>query len=451
MRLSRFNAYLSDFPDLGDTLIYNHLSGGMVPITAEGMALLRRIDRDEAVTEAELAEVAELTDPDYGMLVSEPADEERRFAARMNLLRKNTRHLSVVVSTSLACNFGCPYCVQGQVMSGKTMSFETVHNTGRWIVERARKVGVESIDLSFLGGEPLLHPHIIEGVVRQVSRYAREAGVELTFDVVTNGFFLTRAMAERLKALGCRSAKVTLDGDETTHDRTRPQKGGKSSFATIWNNLREAAPVLPIVLNGNFTAETLSGFRPLLQKLRAAGFDRRMIPRISFTPALGALMAPPESTVCRSSRLSESWPEEIGAMAEAIEAAGYQNVGDGTSVGPCGFHNAQHFGIDPEGYVYKCSGFLGLPQFAIGRVTEPEAELGPLYQRALSPVLLAECGDCANRPSCAGACVASAWIAAGGPGDVQCDKPYFQTVAVDAIKRRWRKEQQQIDANQAAA
>src|SRR5262245_35464905 len=274
VRLSRFNVYVPDFPDPGDTLIYNHLTGGMVPVTQEGMALLRRIDAGEPATEAELAEVNELTDPDYGMLVPDAIEDERRFTARMDLMRKNKRHLTVTISTSLACNFGCTYCIQGQVMSGKTMGFETVYLTGKWLVERMRSENVQSVELCFLGGEPLLHPHIVERIVGQVSKAAREDGVRFNFVIITNGYFLDRAMAERLKALGCSWAKVTLDGDETTHDLTRPLKHGKSSFWTIFNNLREASKVLPILLNGNYTEKTLPGFLPLLKKLREAGFDR---------------------------------------------------------------------------------------------------------------------------------------------------------------------------------
>src|SRR5690349_8426792 len=149
MRLSRFNVYIKGFPDSDSSLLYNHLSGGMMPITPEGMALLERIDRGEEVGADELAEASELADPGYGFLVADAAEDERRFAARMDLARKNTRHLSVIVSTSLACNFGCPYCIQGTVLSGKTMDLVTVHRTSQWILERARSVGVESIDLSF--------------------------------------------------------------------------------------------------------------------------------------------------------------------------------------------------------------------------------------------------------------------------------------------------------------
>src|SRR5262249_713943 len=156
----------------------------------------------------ELADVSDLLDPDFGMLVDSPVEDERRFGARMDLLRKNKRYLSVDISTSLACNFGCTYCIQDGVMSGQTMSFDTVSNTGWWIVERMRAEKVEEVALIILGGEPLLHPHIVESLARQVGNAARADGVAFSFMVVTNGYFLTRAMAERLKALGCTRAKV---------------------------------------------------------------------------------------------------------------------------------------------------------------------------------------------------------------------------------------------------
>jgi uncharacterized protein len=449
MRLSRFNVYVPDFPEAGDTLIFNHLSGGMVPVTAEGMALLRRIDAGQAVSEAELAEVAELEDPDYGVLVPEAAEDERRFAARMDQLRKNKRHLSVTISTSLACNFGCTYCCQGQVMDGQTMKFETVHLVGRWVVERMKSEGVESVDLCFLGGEPLLHPHVIEGIVRQVGKAAREAGVDFWWEIVTNGYFLDRAMAQRLRDQGCRYAKVTLDGDETTHDKTRPLKHGKSSFQTIWNNLKEASKVLPIFLNGNYTEGTLGGFPRLIEKLKQAGFTNEQITAIAMKPALDGLASPVEGSVCRGTRHSDNDAAMMMRLADQIEDAGFRSASDGLSLGPCGYHNANHFGIDPEGYLYKCSGFLGMPKWAIGHVAKRDEHFAPLYKQAISPRTLLECGGCSSRPSCAGGCVASALINGGAMGDVQCDKPYFETVGVEAIKRKWRRDQ--LAADQAAA
>jgi uncharacterized protein len=438
MRLSRFNTYIADFPDAGDVLIYNHLTGGLVPVTAEGMALLRRIDDGETVSPDALAELAELCDPDYGVLVDSALVDERRFAERMDLLRKNREHLSVIVSTSLACNFSCSYCLQDGVMDGQTMSFDTTFQTGKWIATRMREIGADSVALSVLGGEPLLHPHIVESLARQVGKAARESGVDFSFNIVTNGFFLDRQMAERLRALGCTHAKVTLDGDETTHDLTRPLKNGKSSFQTIWNNIREAAPVLPIHINGNYTEKTLPGFRPLIEKLRAAGFDKSQVPAVFFHPAL-AQIAAPESGVCHP-RMSDGDHGQYMGLIDATEEAGFA-TDDGIELGPCGFHNANHFAVDPKGHVYKCSGFLGMPEFAIGKVSSQE--LGPLYKRALSPAVLSECGACANRPSCAGGCVASAWIQTGVENigtEVQCDKPYFQSIGVEAIKRRWRRE-----------
>jgi uncharacterized protein len=406
----------------------------MVPVTNDGLALLRRIDRGEPVSEAAQAEFMELLDPDYGVLVPDLAEDERRFGERMVSLRTNKHHISVVISTSLACNFGCTYCLQDGVMNGKTMSFDTVHKTGRWIVERMRAENVESVALAFVGGEPLLHPHIIEGVARQVGKAARDDGRAFSFVVTTNGWFLDLAMAKRLKALGCESCRITLDGDETTHDHTRPLKGGGSSFQRIWDNLIAVAGTIPIIINGHYTPETLPGFVPLLEKMQTAGLTREVVPAVAFTPALDILAAP-ESGSCKSSTLSGTDAIAMLNLSDAAAAAGYQ-VPDGIDLGPCGFHNRNHFGIDPDGNVYKCGGFLGMPEWRISTVDSQS--LGPLYDKALAPGLLHECGDCSNRPSCAGGCVATTWIATKSTEYVQCDQPYFKTVGIEAIRRKWR-------------
>src|SRR5262249_38236670 len=214
-------------------------------------------------------------------------------------------------------------------------------------------------------------------------------------DVVTNGYFLDRAMAKRLRDLGCRLAKVTLDGDETTHDQTRPLKQGKTSFQRVWDNLKEAAKVLPIFINGNYTEKTLPGFPRLIEKLKATGFTSQEVPIIAFKPALDGLASPVESSGCRGSRHSDNAAEMMLSLADQIDGAGFCSAIDGLSLGPCGYHNANHFGIDPDGHVYKCSGFLGMPEWAIGHVAKREAPFGELYRQALSPRTLLECGACA--------------------------------------------------------
>src|SRR5205085_2541587 len=115
--------------------------------------------------------------------------------------------LSVMVSVTFACNFACTYCCQEDVLDGKTMSHETARATGEWLAERARQIGSASIQLIFVGGEPLLHPGRIEEVLASARAHT---DLPITFTLLTNGLFMTRDLVERWLPLGLTAAKVTL-------------------------------------------------------------------------------------------------------------------------------------------------------------------------------------------------------------------------------------------------
>ena len=108
--------------------------------------------------------------------------------------------------------------------------------------------------------------------------------------------------------------------------------------------------------------------------------------------------------------------------------------GDLVEIGPCAFHNKHHYAIDPEGHLYKCPGFLGKPEWAIGTV---EGGLTARYQRLANANPQRECGSCAHRPHCSGGCVASEWIRAGRAEGVNCEIGFFEQHGDALLKRKY--------------
>jgi uncharacterized protein len=251
------------------------------------------------------------------------------------------------------------------------------------------------------------------------------------FDVITNGVFLTPELVASWVPLGLHGAKVTLDGDETTHSKTRrSKKRGEDSFATIFANVVAASRSIDIYLNGNYTAENLPGFVPLLEKLVAAGFKKGS--RVHFSPALQALGAPPESGAGGCSYATASHQFLI-PLADAVRRAGFEPVDDSV-VGPCAFNRRHSYSIDPAGEIYKCPAFLGKPEWSVGHV---EAGLDPRYDRMVSFNPQSSCGSCAHRPDCGGGCVAAKWIAAGRMEGVGCELQFFDRYKAEFIKRKF--------------
>lgn len=429
MRLSAFNQYVADFPEPGDTLVHNTFSGGFAVLDAETIDALRAADRGEALTAAQkqLVDDPELRDRDVQIVVESREAEEAEYKSWFTEQRAKPR-FQAIVGVNLACNFDCPYCVQAEVMDGTVMKPRIADATADWIAARALKVGAKEIHLAFVGGEPLLHPERIERIAGRV-RGAVPNDVSVTIGLITNGYFLDEKMVDRLLPYGLVNAQVTFDGDETTHHLSRVHKKGENTFRRILDNVSAASRNIRITVNGNYQENTIAGFEPLLDELVGklpAGT------KVKFSPALEAL-ASVEGAGYGSCTWSGADHDHMLPLHDAIVRRGFE-TGAVNAVGPCAFHDVDNYAIDPAGHIFKCPGFIGYPDWAVGDV---EAGLGADYERMLARDTQETCGSCSHRPNCAGGCVAAEWVARGEATGTNCERDYFDAVERDAVIRQF--------------
>jgi uncharacterized protein len=364
VHLSRFNLYVEGFPSAGTTLIYNSLTGAFLEVATEVHAELERLDRGELTTDEVDVDPAWL-DEDAQFLVDTHDHDERSFGEWYESMRSRPDVMQAIVSVTLACNFDCTYCCQADVLNGKTMTPAIGSDTASWLASRAIEIGAGAVDLAFVGGEPLLQKARIEQIVLDVRERLAPHGITVHFSLITNGLFMTRELVEKWVPLGLHGAQVTLDGDEHTHSVTRKsKKAAEDTYSVIFKNIIECNDLIRVSVNGNYQADTIDGFPRLITKLREAGLKAGT--RMHFSPALAALGAPSDSA-SGSCTFSGSNPEWMLALKDEIARAGF-DPGDPLNLGPCAFHMKHAFSIDPLGHIYKCPGFLGKPEWAIGEV-----------------------------------------------------------------------------------
>lgn len=122
------------------------------------------------------------------------------------------------------CNLNCRHCLRGDEQPRADLPKELVFS----VLDQARRLGITQV--SFTGGEPLLHPdfeEIVRGAVRR----------DFTFSFVTNGYRLAGVLpwlsepALRAKLF---QVAVSLDGpDETAHDAIRGRGSFRKAMAAI--------------------------------------------------------------------------------------------------------------------------------------------------------------------------------------------------------------------------
>lgn len=188
------------------------------------------------------------------------------------------RGYALTVLAGTACNAGCGYCFQN-VDQGAHGAFRprripparldepTVERVLAFADRRRAVAGLDRLDLTIFGGEPLLEPAACGLLLERAADHGLVAA-----RLVTNGTLLTPRLAERLHGLGLRTVQVTFDGDRRQHDGVRATRAGRPTFDLILGNVAGAAARVPLrwLLRVNVSRTNQGGISTLIDRLAAA-------------------------------------------------------------------------------------------------------------------------------------------------------------------------------------
>jgi MoaA/NifB/PqqE/SkfB family radical SAM enzyme len=176
--------------------------------------------------------------------------------------------------TGTWCNLQCAHCINASGPVDPWLAPMAVADVERH-VEDAARLGAREV--YFTGGEPFLHPHIVELLAHALER--------LPTTVLTNGTLITERLADRLAELASPARysleiRVSLDDpDREANDRIRGRGAFDRALAAIVRLHRRG---LPAILTATDLGTSGRGLYDRLRQLVIdAGVDK---PRIKLLP-----------------------------------------------------------------------------------------------------------------------------------------------------------------------
>ena len=144
------------------------------------------------------------------------------------------------ISLTDCCNLRCVYCMPKEGLQWQAHADQLSVDEIVRVVETAAQGGVKRVRLT--GGEPLVHPHIVE-IVRRIAAIQNIDEVSLT----TNAMLLER-LAQPLADAGLTRVNISLDSLDADKFR-RITRGGE--IDRVWRGIAaaEEAHLAPIKLN----------------------------------------------------------------------------------------------------------------------------------------------------------------------------------------------------------
>ena len=339
--------------------------------------------------------------------------------AEANRRRKLFR---AMVLLNMDCNLSCIYCYERGMKGNLYMSDETAGLLVEF-VERNYISHGKRVCLTFHGGEPLMSADLIITLSGRLKAVASCYGVEYSFNLVTNGTFLTRRMVDKLIPLGLKGAKVSIDGPVENHNRNRPYVSGKGSFDTIVGNVKEVCDLIKVQVGGNYTPENYRQFPRLLDFLLDQGLTPDRISMIKFDPVTksgGNYPLPEFNEGCAST--DEPWLMEASTfLREEILKRGFHTPRLAPSI--CMVEGQDELVVNYDGTLFKCPAFLGWPEMSVGDLQTGITDYAVSHN--LDVWKNDECLDCEYLPLCFGGCRFLKLLREGRINDVDCRRRYL--------------------------
>ncbi|MBI1291018.1 radical SAM protein [bacterium] len=332
-----------------------------------------------------------------GLLASEPAPVLPAAP------RVRTRSLTVYITEQ--CNLRCSHCaiVEGQMPPSKL----GVADIQRLIDEHCRTFP-DNATVSFLGGEPLMHPQCLDLLEHAV---AKSRGTS----IATNGLLVTEEIARRLAALPT-EVQVSLDGASVAvHEAIR----GRGTWARTWagiERLMAAGVGRRLSIAATLTRGILGEVDTLVARCAELGVGTVRFLQLNKSLAARTnwdAIAPDDEELMAVTEhlIFDVAPRRPGGMKVVATFPGFvpdvkPGEGHWCPLGETAI-------VDSQGAVYTCPS-LETPDVTIGNVLDEDVgriEVGAAAAAARASMLnrrfaVEECRRCAWRNFCQGGCTA---------------------------------------------
>lgn len=204
---------------------YLYLSGSMdlIEYNEELGQILDRLDK----TELEISGLTKYLDKDqliYNSYI--------HFLSNQNSIKQGIAACEINVFHG--CNLQCRYCFAGQGNHGKTgkMTGDTAKKMVKFIMNHSTK---DTIDMTFIGGEPLLNVGAIEEAISTSKKIEESYSKKVYYSMVTNGTLLSVELSDLINKNNI-STMLSLDShDSCINDYLRPGSMGVSTYEMVWN------------------------------------------------------------------------------------------------------------------------------------------------------------------------------------------------------------------------
>lgn len=304
--------------------------------------------------------------------------------------------MELVVVPTTACNFSCPYCFE-KSKTNLTMSDDVIDSLIAFVKSHSR---IESVNLTWYGGEPLL----AFGQIRKIyARLKNEVPIAIKkHSLITNGYLINDDMLSFFRDAHLTDIQITLDGNKERHNSLRFLRGKKETFDVVLGNIVKCSQELAdadINVRVNINKENQADYIEIRDLLK----QQLGLSNVSVYPGFIREETPNGHSFCFNSIDRRSACDFYAEIARK----GCKPLKPAVANKGCMINKINSYIVGPVGEIYKCWNDVSDKNKIIGYIQEKclvNRTLFARYMTDLSPFSNSQCKECLAFPICGGEC-----------------------------------------------
>lgn len=207
-----------------------------------------------------------------GMLIPDFFDEKATYISDVIERKFSGKTYHLIINMTMDCNLRCWYCYESHI-DNSVIGNDIISSVIKHIALKFDRSPFQLLNLSFFGGEPLLHKKKILYVLSLIKPIAKKKGFKIAINFTTNATLLTEDFVDSIKEYHS-TFQITLDGCRIIHNSIRKfkDKTATGSFDRILKSLsiiKEHLTDYELLLRVNVSPQTSIGLQSLAANIES--------------------------------------------------------------------------------------------------------------------------------------------------------------------------------------
>lgn len=214
-----------------------------------------------------------------GFITNDDNEEWKKVISKWEKEDSNAEKFTMTINPTLDCNMRCWYCYEQHNRSAY-MSDKTMHSIQKLIENKVHSSELKGLNIDFFGGEPLLcYENRIKPILETAYKSCIDQNKMLYVSFTTNGFLLVPVIVDELKRYtkwGQIRVQITLDGNETLHNKVKSSEGIPQTYKRTISNIHYCVKQnIKVLVRLNYTKKNVDSFYDVIDEFESLTIEER--------------------------------------------------------------------------------------------------------------------------------------------------------------------------------